>query len=155
MPGPRYGRRCAAALLVTEAGRYLMQRRDAHAWIDFPEVWASFGGAIEPEETPLAAMRRELVEEIGYAARRIERFTEFRVTMPFAPPRREQIIFFVVPIAESEIPGLVLNEGAGLGLFRPEELACEAQVAPWDLAAVLMHARRHSLFRPKAPRPTG
>ena len=46
---------------------------------------------------------------------------------------------------------MVLNEGADLALLRPEELAAEARVVPWDLAAVLMHARREILFRPAGP----
>jgi hypothetical protein len=41
---------------------------------------------------------------------------------------------------------MVQHEGAGRRLFTPDGLAAEARVAPWDLAAVLMHARRRPLF---------
>ena len=40
-------RRSAAALLVNETGRYLMQQRDDFAWINYPDFWGSFGGAVE------------------------------------------------------------------------------------------------------------
>jgi 8-oxo-dGTP pyrophosphatase MutT (NUDIX family) len=142
------GRRCAVALLAAETGRYLMQQRDDFAWIQFPGHWGCFGGTVEPGEMPDAALRRELREELGYEARSLALFTEFQMVLPFPEPRRERWSFFTVAIAEAEVAGMVLKEGAGLRLFRPEELAAEPRVAPWDLAAVLMHARRAVLFRP-------
>lgn len=142
------GRRCAAALLVAETGRYLMQQRDDFAWIPFPACWTCFGGAIEAGETAAAALRRELREELGYAAPALSPFTEIEVVLPTAPPRRDRVSFFAVPIREAEVAGMVQREGAGRRLFRPEELAAEPRVVPWDLAAVLMHARRGALFPP-------
>jgi hypothetical protein len=55
--------------------------------------------------------------------------------------------FFAVPITERAEQAMVQHEGAGRRLFSPEDLAREPRVAPWDLAAVLMHARRRSLFQ--------
>ena len=46
-------------------GRILMQLRDEKAGIAFPGQWGFFGGTIEPGETPEAAARRELAEEVG------------------------------------------------------------------------------------------
>jgi 8-oxo-dGTP pyrophosphatase MutT (NUDIX family) len=150
---PKPGRWCAAALLVAETGRYLMQRRDAFDWINFPDHWACFGGMVEPGESPEAAVRREIYEELGYRAGAVELFTEYRLVMPFPAPRLERLTFFRISIREAEVPMLALNEGADLRLFHPEELAAEARAVPWDLAAVLMHARREMLFRPPGPRP--
>src|SRR6201999_3754337 len=42
------GRWCAAALLVTPDGRYLMQHRDDKPGILLPGHWALFGGTIDP-----------------------------------------------------------------------------------------------------------
>ena len=61
-------------------------------------------------------------------------------------PRRDRMSFFIVPLAEDAIAGLRLGEGADMRLFRAEELANLPRVAPWDLAVVLMHARRIALF---------
>ena len=140
------GRRCAAALLVTPDGRYLMQHRDDLPHILLPGHWACFGGTIESGESPEAAMRRELEEEIEFRAREVAAFTEMTVLLPLAPPRRDWLAFFVVPILASDLDRMVLREGQGKALFTPEALAAEPRVAPWDLAAVLMHARERALF---------
>ena len=140
------GRHVAAALLVTPDGRYLMQHRDDVPHIMLPGHWACFGGAIETGESPEAAMRRELEEEIEFRAREVEAFTEMLVLLPLDPPRRDRMSFFVVPILAADLDRLVLHEGQGKALFTPEALAAAPRVAPWDLAAVLMHARKTVLF---------
>lgn len=140
------GRHVAAALLVTPDGRYLMQHRDDLPHILLPGHWSCFGGSVEPGENPDAAMRRELLEEIEYRAREIAAFTEMEVLLPLDPPRRDRMSFFVVPILAADLDRMVLHEGQGKALFTPEALAAEPRVAPWDLAAVLMHARKRTLF---------
>ena len=64
----------------------------------------------------------------------------------FAPPRTDRMSFFAVPIEAHDVPAMVQHEGAERRLFTAEGLAVEARVAPWDLAVVLMHARRRVLF---------
>lgn len=140
------GRVVSAALLVTPDGRYLMQHRDNLPHIMLPGHWACFGGAIEPGESPEAALRRELLEEIEFTAREVAAFTEMDVLLPLDPPRRDRMHFFAVPILVADVERMVLREGQGKALFTPEALAAEFRVAPWDLAAVLMHARNHALF---------
>ena len=137
---------CAAALLTTPDGRYLMQLRDPKPDILLPDHWALFGGTVDPGESGEAAMRRELVEELEFRAPRIEPFVEMVVELPLVPPRHDRMSFFLVPVEESDIARMVQHEGAGKRLFRPEEFALERRVAPWDLAALLMHARRRALF---------
>jgi 8-oxo-dGTP pyrophosphatase MutT (NUDIX family) len=144
---PKIARWCAAALLVTPDGRYLMQLRDDKPGILLPGHWALFGGTVDADESAAAAMRRELLEELEFAAPEIAAFSEMVVELPVAPPRFDRMSFFAVPITERAEQAMVQHEGAGRRLFRPEEIAGEARVAPWDLAAVLMHARRRSLFR--------
>jgi len=137
---------CAAALMVTPEGRYLMQLRDDKPDILLPDHWALFGGTVDAGETAAQAMCRELVEELEFKAHRIEPFTEMIIELPLHPPRFDRMSFFAVPIAPDDVARMVQHEGAGKRLFTPEELAAERKVAPWDLAAVLMHARRDTLF---------
>jgi 8-oxo-dGTP pyrophosphatase MutT (NUDIX family) len=143
---PAIARWCVAALMVTPDGRYLMQHRDDVPHIPLPDHWACFGGAIEPGESAEAALRRELEEEIEFPAREVAAFTEMVVLFPLDPPRRDRMHFFAVPILADDIDRMVLREGQGKALFTPEALAAEPRVAPWDLAAVLMHARQRALF---------
>lgn len=146
MTGSGIARWCAAALLVTPDGRYLMQLRDDKPAILLPGHWALFGGTVDPGETPEAAMRRELEEELELEASAVAFFTEMMVGLPFDPPRTDRMSFLVVPIEERAIARLVQHEGQAKALFRPAALAREPRVAPWDLAAVLMHSRRRLLF---------
>jgi len=139
------GRWCAAALLVCD-GRYLMQLRDDKKGILLPDHWALFGGSLDPGEDAAAAMRRELVEELELEARDVTLFTEMRIVLPLDPPRLDRMSFFVVPVDKGEIAAMVQHEGADKRLFTPTALAREPRVAPWDLAAVLMHARGAALF---------
>jgi 8-oxo-dGTP pyrophosphatase MutT (NUDIX family) len=139
---------CAAALLVAADGRYLMQLRDNKPSILLPDHWALFGGTVDDGETAETAMRRELVEELEFNARKLSFFTELLIELPFAPPRTDRMSFFVVPITAADIAAMRQHEGADRRLFSDEELAAIPRVAPWDLAVVLMHARRAHLFTP-------
>jgi mutator protein MutT len=62
-------RNCAGALLVRD-GRILLVKRALHK--TFPGLWDVPGGHCEEDETPEAAMVRELQEELGIAADKLE-----------------------------------------------------------------------------------
>jgi len=140
------GRWVAAALMVTGDGRYLMQLRDDIPTIMLPGHWALFGGSIDEGESAETAMRRELMEELEFRASDVAPFTEMIVELPREPRRYDRMSFFAVAITPGDVDGMVLREGADRRLFTPEALALEPRVAPWDLAAVMMHARRYQLF---------
>jgi 8-oxo-dGTP pyrophosphatase MutT (NUDIX family) len=151
MSAPEIARWCAAALMVTEDGRYLMQLRDEKPDIILPGHWGSFGGTVDPGEDGKQAIHRELREELEHDAAGARLFTELTILLPFpAPrgPRFDRMSFFEVPIEAASVDAMVQHEGAGRRLFTPEALAAESRVAPWDLCAVLMHARERALFRP-------
>jgi 8-oxo-dGTP pyrophosphatase MutT (NUDIX family) len=147
---PTIARWCAAALMATEDGRYLMQLRDDKPGIIIPNHWGCFGGTVDAGEDGAAAIRRELQEELEFRAGDVTFFTELTILLPFAEPRgprHDRMGFFLVPIEAAEVRRMVQHEGADRRLFRPEALAAEPRVAPWDLCAVMMHARRRPLFR--------
>lgn len=58
---------CVAAILIDPAGRVLLIQRDARPGLAFPGWWTLPGGKVEPGETPDAAIRREVAEELGIA----------------------------------------------------------------------------------------
>jgi len=54
---------CVGALLVRDGTVLLGRRADNREWLS--GAWDMFGGHIEPGESPEAALRRELLEELG------------------------------------------------------------------------------------------
>src|SRR6266481_4009549 len=68
-----------AALLQLSDDRYVMQLRDSNPAIFYPDHWGCFGGAVDAGEAPVAALVRELREELQVAVAPADvcRFTEF------------------------------------------------------------------------------
>ena len=61
---------CVGALVLNERGRLLVQRRAADRKL-FPNCWDIIGGHVEPGETLVAALEREIYEETGWKLARI------------------------------------------------------------------------------------
>jgi 8-oxo-dGTP pyrophosphatase MutT (NUDIX family) len=58
------------AVIVDDAGRAFVHRRGPNRSL-FPNCWDIPGGHVEPGETPLEALRREVEEETGWRLRRV------------------------------------------------------------------------------------
>ncbi|MGF1603068.1 MAG: NUDIX domain-containing protein [Thermosynechococcaceae cyanobacterium] len=114
----------AAIAILHQDGRFLLQLRDDIPTIVYPNQWACFGGHMNPGEAPEAAVRRELIEEIGYTATAINFFK--RDDGPGV-----QRYVFSCPL-EVDITDLTLNEGWDLGLFTPAEIVTGICHAPRD-----------------------
>lgn len=57
--------------------QFLLQLRDNIPGIAYPGHWGFFGGHLDPGESPETAMRRELLEEIGYAPPALHHFCTY------------------------------------------------------------------------------
>ena len=112
----RYGRVGAAAILVNGEGQVLLQLRDDIPTIRYPGYWSMPGGVLESGETPEEAIRRELLEEISYAAHEVERYG--RILDAY----RNLIHIFLVRV-NVPFEELVLGEGRAISYFGQEELA--------------------------------
>src|SRR5690606_42050685 len=62
-------REVVSALLTNERGEVLLQLRDDKPDLPYANYWTPFGGSVEPGEAPVAAVERELLEELDVRAR--------------------------------------------------------------------------------------
>ena len=111
-----------ALAMLQRDGRWLMQLRDDVPGIVGPGCWGLFGGHLEPGETPEQALRRELLEEIGWGGGVLE----FRLLHQH--PRRLAHVF----VGELTVPlqRLQLLEGQDMALVGEAELRSGAIHSP-------------------------
>lgn len=104
----------AVAVIVDDSRALLAHRHPGREW--YPDCWDLVGGHIEPDEAPLAALRRECVEEVGIVVRGAE-----PVAMPSTDPDVE-IHAFIVRDWLGTPTNLAPDEHDDLRWFRPDEL---------------------------------
>lgn len=104
------------ALLPCYQSKLLMQLRDQKEGIIFPGHWGLFSGAVEKGETPLAAARRELFEELGCKPRRLK-----KLGIKTVPGHHtlSHVYYFSLEVPPEQLP---LFEGTDFGLFSLEEI---------------------------------
>ncbi len=133
----------AAALLLDDQGRYLMQIRDDVPHILHPGALGLFGGGIEAGEVADGAVRRELDEEIGFVPGDLGYWRTLWVPVRRGggSPQSARVEVFVGSVAAARVPGLDQREGAGRLLIGPRTLLLETKVAPSARLAVGLHAQ--------------
>lgn len=103
-----------AIALLLQDHQFLLQLRDNIPDIVYPGYWAFFGGHLEPGEDPATGVRRELLEEIGYAPIQLKFFRRIE----------SDLVIRHVFYGPLEIPlsQLQLNEGWDLGLWTIDQI---------------------------------
>ncbi|MCX7594249.1 MAG: NUDIX hydrolase [Fischerella sp.] len=104
-----------AIAILYQDNKFLLQLRDNNPNIPYPGHWAFFGGHIEPGETPDVAVKREILEEIGYSLpATVSKFG------CYSDDRVVRHVFHAPLLVE--LNQLVLNEGWDLGLLTLEDI---------------------------------
>lgn len=130
------------AIIRVESDGYLMQLRDSKQDIWYPGRWGLFGGAIEPDEDPMDALKRELREELELEIETAEFFARIDFDLVSLPLPRFYRSYYVVWISRAVESRLVVHEGAAKRLFRGYEILEQPNVTPYDAFALfLYHAR--------------
>ena len=129
----------ACVILFTE-NKVLLQKRDSRPPRD-ADKWAIFGGRFEPGETPVAAVCRELQDELGYELTpaeleplgrfRVPRETRWCLVHYFKAPLNRDLWQILVGLGRARS---LEREGDGIALFSHDEvdylrLRCEDRVA--------------------------
>jgi 8-oxo-dGTP pyrophosphatase MutT (NUDIX family) len=134
-----------AAFLRLEDGRYLLQLRDDAAHIWYPGFWGLFGGGIEAGEDLIAALRRELREELEFELGEARLFTSFEFDLQSIGRRAYYRHFFEVPVSADAWKRTVLREGTQVAAFTGEEALLLPRLSPYDAFALFMFHHRHRL----------
>jgi 8-oxo-dGTP pyrophosphatase MutT (NUDIX family) len=135
----------AAALLVLEDGRYLLQLRDDIPQIWYPGHWGLFGGAVDAGEDALAALRRELREELDLEVGEARHFVRFEFDL--APIGLKQYFrtYYEVPVTLASFRSLILREGAEMRALTGDEALALPLMSPYDGFALFLHHHRTRL----------
>lgn len=104
-----------ALAILTVAGRYALQLRDNRPDIAAAGHWALFGGSLDRDETPLAAIRREIREELELDVAEWRELWRVRYYVPLRDAEVLHIIF-VADVTDTWA-GHVLHEGQAAGVF--------------------------------------
>ena len=129
----------AAAVIVFDDGRYLLQLRDNKMGIFFPGHWGLFGGGVEKGERPVDALRRELKEELGLAVAEMRALTRFEFDLTPMGLKRIYREFFEVRLPVAVVPSLRLGEGTAFKIFSREQILTLPRLTPYDSFALWFH----------------
>jgi 8-oxo-dGTP pyrophosphatase MutT (NUDIX family) len=131
-----------AAVIVLDDGTYLLQHRDDIPGIWYPDHWGCFGGAVDEGEEPVAALRRELREELELEFGEAEYFTRFDFDLRRLGAGRYYRNYYVVRVRREQQARLVLHEGQAVKAFPGEVMLRDVRLVPYDAFALfLYHAR--------------
>src|SRR5882672_8729111 len=111
----------AAALLVLEDERYLLQLRDDIPQIWYPGHWGLFGGSVDAGEDALEALRRELREELDLEISQAQLFVQFEFDLTPIGLKRYFRAYYEVPVTPAAFDRLVLGEGADMRALPGDE----------------------------------
>jgi 8-oxo-dGTP pyrophosphatase MutT (NUDIX family) len=130
----------ASAAIITVGDGYLMQHRDDHPWIFHPGHWGLFGGAFEPGESALDAMRRELREELDLSVPP-DALSEFcALSISLNGLADVQRVYFTVALTADDLLPLKLGEGQAMRVLSPTEIFERGRkVCPHDAIVLWSH----------------
>ena len=100
-------------IIENDKGEILLQQRDDKVKL-FPFCWTLFGGAMEEDESPEDAVKREIKEEIGLDISGFTHFNNFQFGSIF------QYIFY--KNLNLDLSKINLNEGKDIRFFSFNEI---------------------------------
>jgi 8-oxo-dGTP pyrophosphatase MutT (NUDIX family) len=136
-----------AAIIVVDGSGYLLQLRDALAHIWYPDHWGTFGGAVDPGENEIDALRRELREELALEFADARRVSSFDFEATDVEPRKHFRTYYEIGVTSEDVGRCVLGEGAAMKVFSPDEVFGGLRLSPYDAFALFLHHASSRLVR--------
>jgi 8-oxo-dGTP pyrophosphatase MutT (NUDIX family) len=135
-----------AAILTTEDGQYVLQLRDDVPHIWYPDHWGLFGGSVEPGESEIEALSRELQEELELEPESSQPrlFTRFQFDLHPVGLGCYFRSYYEVSLSDEVFGRLVLHEGAAMRKFAGDA-ALQLKLVPYDGFALFLHHHRSQL----------
>jgi 8-oxo-dGTP pyrophosphatase MutT (NUDIX family) len=134
-----------AALLVLEDGRYIMQLRDDIPNIWYPGHWGLFGGGVDDREDEVAALRRELREELELEVNDARLFAIINYDLQPIGLDCYFRRYYEVPVTIAAWKSVVLHEGSDVRALTGEEALSLPRISPYDAFALFLHHNRNRL----------
>jgi mutator protein MutT len=134
----------AAAILLHEDGRILMQLRDDRPDIWYPNHWGLFGGGVEEGESPEEALCRELYEELELVKQPGKLFAKFDFDLSPLGLGKAYRSYFEVHINSDDMNKIRIHEGQEARLLKISEVFAAHRVTPYDSFALkLFHDQKN------------
>ncbi len=128
-----------AAIIVVDGGGYLLQLRDPLPQIWYPDHWGLFGGAIDPGEDDVTALRRELREELSLNFEDAQHVFRLDFRLPNHSSQKFFRSYYEIKLTSADLKSCVLGEGAQMRIFAPNEIFGGLRVAPYDAFPLFLH----------------
>ena len=136
-----------AAIIYTDDGKVLLQKRDNLSTIFYPNYWGFFGGAIDLNETSNEAITRELLEELNFSFDYsiINRVGSFDFGVNEINIGRFVRDYYSILIESKDISKYRLGEGAEFGLFDFSYALENLKIVPYDAFMLWMFCYKDQL----------
>ena len=128
----------AVAAIIIVGGKYLLQLRDQRPGIYFPNYWGLFGGAIENGESECAALKREIIEELGLEVNLKNCLISINIDLHMMQFGKFKRSFYEVELNEKAVEEIRLGEGQKYQLFSRNEVL-NRKITPYDAFAIWWH----------------
>lgn len=111
------------AVILNRDGKAFAQKRGPHRRL-FPDCWDIVGGHVEPGETLLDALAREIEEETGWRLRRVRRLLAITTwTGDDGHGTRHEADYLVEIDGDLDHPALEWSKHTACDWFGPDDLA--------------------------------